>query len=140
MAGGIAASIKQKQIDPPSSYRLLARASCRNNSSPRDITKLKTHISCSIDYDLPNVNCHLTTVISQHSLYPLPTVICQRSLPVNSLNHANYWRHFIDVNHQPAEGSGTAITDINGTVFNPDQVALDLKIAEFAAWIAYELS
>ncbi|WP_025144925.1 hypothetical protein [Pedobacter jeongneungensis] len=54
-------------------------------------------------------------------------------------NHATYWRNSIDVNHQPAEGAGTAITDINGNLFIPDQVALDLKIAEFGAWIAYQL-
>lgn len=54
-------------------------------------------------------------------------------------HHAEYWRHSIDVNHRPPEGEGTGITDIDGNPFNVDQVALGLKVAEFAAWIAWEL-
>jgi hypothetical protein len=54
-------------------------------------------------------------------------------------NHANYWRHSIDVNHRPPEGEGTNITDINGKPFKANEISLDFKIAEFAAWIARQL-
>ncbi|TWV94698.1 hypothetical protein [Chitinophaga pinensis] len=54
-------------------------------------------------------------------------------------DHANYWRHSIDVNHRPPEGEGTSITDINGQPFETDQITFDLKAAEFAAWVALQL-
>ena len=53
-------------------------------------------------------------------------------------HHAEYWRYSIDVNHRPPEGEGSGIADINGNPFNADQVTLDLKIAGFSAWIAWE--
>ena len=54
-------------------------------------------------------------------------------------HHAEYWRHSIDVNHRPPEGEGTSITDINNEPFCADNVALNFKIAEFSAWIAWHL-
>lgn len=55
------------------------------------------------------------------------------------LNHATYWRHSIDVHHRPPEGEGTTIADFNGQPLVVDQLGLDLKIAEFAGWIALQL-
>ncbi|SEW42941.1 hypothetical protein SAMN05428988_5435 [Chitinophaga sp. YR573] len=55
-------------------------------------------------------------------------------------DHANYWRHSIDVNHRPPEGEGTSITDINGAPFDVSEISLGVKIAEFAAWIAWQLA
>jgi len=54
-------------------------------------------------------------------------------------HHAEYWRHSIDVNHRPPEGVGTGITDINGSPFEPDEIYLGLKVAEFTAWVASQL-
>lgn len=54
-------------------------------------------------------------------------------------HHANYWRRSIEVNHLPPEGEGTSITDINGNPFQISQASFDVKIFEFATWIAYQL-
>ncbi|SFF08061.1 hypothetical protein SAMN05518672_115107 [Chitinophaga sp. CF118] len=54
-------------------------------------------------------------------------------------NHANYWRHSIDVNHRPPEGEGTNITNFNGEQFKANEIDLGFKIFEFAVWIGLQL-
>jgi hypothetical protein len=53
-------------------------------------------------------------------------------------HHAEYWRHSIDVNHRPPEGTGTTITDFHGNPFKADSFLVK-KIESFIEWLRSKL-